>query len=126
MITKFKLYESVNKGEPEVNDYVICGPNHYLFDPANPAFKKFITNSIGLIWKHPSKNIYIVKYFDIPESFGNDSAYIPSNAFFQYSDYSKGLKIGNSLQFELKDIIYWSKNKEELEKVLKIRNYRLI
>ena len=114
MITKFKLYEELNAGEPEVGDYVIIEKEYDDFEDKNNV--NFINSSIGYIWKSPGKSTHIVKYNNIPDN---------TKQFFQYSDYSDGLKIGNSIIVYNDDIKYWSKNKEDLEHVIQSKKYNI-
>lgn len=115
MITKFKLFESVNDGTPGVGDYVIINENS---DTYSADALKFINNSIGHIWKSPdnSSNYFLVKYNDIPK----DVLF-----YFAYSDYSNGLKIGNSILIFTENVKYWSKDEEELIPLIQATKYNL-
>ena len=44
MITKFKFYEAVNQGEPEVGDYIIAN-----IDDFGGNIEKIINNNIGIL-----------------------------------------------------------------------------
>jgi FPC/CPF motif-containing protein YcgG len=114
MITKFKIFESLNKGVPKVGDYVIT--KEWDDDFYTDEALKFINNSIGYIFKNAGKYAFIIKYFDIPEDI---------KIYFQYSDYSEGLKVGNSILVNIKKVEYWSKNIKELEDILKAKKYNL-
>ena len=115
MITKFKLFESVNDGTPGVGDYVIVNEteeeNFYSDDALN-----FINNSIGIIFKKAGAHSFLIKYFDIPKNI---------IVYFQYSDYSDGLKVGNGILTSIKKIKYWSKDKEELIPLIQATKYNL-
>jgi len=115
MITKFKIFESVNDDKPTVGDYVIINENS---DTYSTEALKFINNSIGYIWKSPvnSSNYLLVKYNDIPK----DVMF-----YFGYSDYSEGLKIANSILIFSEKVKYWSKDKEDLIPLLQANKYNL-
>jgi len=113
MITKFKLFETLNEGEPEVGDYVIV--DMYNSDSDN-IIKDFRSNSIGLIWKKEDDDFLYIKYFNIPKNILK---------YFYFSDYSDGLNIGNSIFINKKWIKYWSKDKEELEPIISAKKYNL-
>jgi len=100
MITKFKLFEDVKEkgdkfSEPEEGDYVICSPDNFAVS------KNIVKNNIGQIARieddHNSnlKKIYI-----------------------NY-DLSSNLMAWNN------EIIYWSKNKKELEPYIAANKYNL-
>jgi phosphoribosyl 1,2-cyclic phosphodiesterase len=114
MITKFELYEESKEILPVVGDYIIAKKENDDFEDDN--FIDFVNSSIGYIFKNPGKYVYIVKYEDIPENI---------KSFFQYSDYTKGLKIGNSILVYGTDIEHWSKNKEDLTPFIKSNKYNL-
>ncbi len=76
----------------------------------------FINSSIGYIWKSPGTSTHIVKYYNIPDNI---------KQYFQYSDYSEGLKIGNSIITNNGEIKYWSKDKEDLLPFIQSNKYNL-
>ena len=120
MITKFKIYEELNAGEPEVGDWVIVNKKNYP-TAFNPKKYDFVNSSIGYIWKKPAVNLYLVKYFDIP---------VDQEQHFLYTDgFNTGPiphpMIGNSMQLSIGDIVYWSKNKEDLEHVIQAKKYNI-
>jgi len=108
MITKFKIYESINDGEPEIGDYVICDPDfRNLFN--------FINNNIGQIINYPSTtDKYVIKYENVPES------------IYSFFDVNISLS-GHTYKryFQRDEIIYWSKNKEDLEHLIQSKKYNL-
>ena len=122
MITKFKIYETINNGKPQVGDFVICDVSEQysrsdlLFFVTTEAID-FISKNIGYIWKIPTPENYLVKYFNIPENL--------EKFIFHYSDYSKGLKSGNSILIDIENIKHWSKNKEELKPFLVANKYNI-
>lgn len=114
MITRFKIFENINDGEPKVGDFVIIKtkdlPQLYNF------YGDFIKTSIGRIWKIHSVNFFLIKYENIPKEIKD---------YFSYSDYSKGLNIGNSILVHKRDIIYWSKNKEDLDYIIDAKKFNI-
>lgn len=107
-----KTYENIMK--PKVGDFVII--NRYDYFDFPEKFTNFLNKSIGYIFKQPSENYYLVKYFNIPDEI---------KEFFVYSDYSEGIKKGNSILSNRNEIKYWSKNEENLEKYLITDKYNL-
>ena len=104
MIIKFKLYETLNQGEPKIGDYVICDINYGFLS----IYVEFVSNSIGKIFKK-SEDCFYVKYYNIPEEILSD---------FKYSDYSERINVGNAIFVHETDVLYWSKNKQDLEEFL--------
>ena len=68
MITKFKIYEAINIGEPKVGDYVLIDPDRSRVLSDNVKF--YLKTNIGRIrYKKFDKSIgdiYIIDYYDIP------------------------------------------------------------
>ena len=119
MITQFKIFENVNHGEPEVGDYVICHSHMDFFYEVND----FTKTNIGEIIKIDSQVdkykyeyddnidvIYMVKYENVPKTLD----------FLVFKDYDC-----DSFVMYKDDIKYWSKNKEELEKVIEAEKYNI-
>jgi hypothetical protein len=115
MITKFKIFESINEGIPKIGDYVII--NNHEDDFYSDKALNFLNNSIGYIFKNAGKYSFLVKYFDIPE--------YDIKVYFQYSDYLDGLKVGNAILVNIKNIEYWSRDIKEIEDILKGKKYNL-
>lgn len=107
MITKFKIFESYDEGEPKLGDFIIAN----IDDPVD-----FIKNNLGRIWKVPSKNLFLVKYEDIPEEI---------KKYFSYSDYSKALNIGNSILVSKDQISHWAENERDLEHITQSKKYNI-
>ena len=83
MIIKYKIFEKLNQGEPEVGDYII------------------IKNKIGQITN------------DFPPNSNNKPATYET-------------KFDNQIWWiSFDEIRYWSKDKKDLERVLKTKNYSL-
>lgn len=115
MITKFELYENFKEIPPSIGYYVIIEKdNDDDFDDNN--YINYINTSIGYIWKSPGESTHIVKYNNIPDNI---------KQYFQYSDYSDGLKIGNSVITNNDEIKYWSKDKEDLIPFIQSNKYNL-
>jgi len=116
MITKFKIYEAVNKGEPEVGDYVIAkiddfGDLFLLDEGWFGNIEKIINNNIGIL-------VNVVEEIDVTnEPF---CVKYPGADFGESDNFEK-----DYWWFSENDIIYWSKNKEELEEILATKKYNL-
>ena len=121
MITKFKLFEEINVGEPKVGDYVICEE----IPQSTPKFQyadviEFLKNNIGKIKKisyNPDPNLegverysYIVAYNNIPLSLITYFLSGKNNARRMFKD----------------NIIYWSKDRDELETILLSKKYNVL
>ena len=66
MITKFKIYENINEGEPKIGDYVICT----TINNKTPELLHFLSNNIGK-YIQVSKYIsfpYQIQFYNIPKS----------------------------------------------------------
>jgi hypothetical protein len=113
------MFESINQGEPEVGDYAICHSHMEFFTEVND----FTETNIGELIKIDSQVdkykyeyddnidvIYMVKYENVPRTLD----------FLVFKEYG-----GDSLVMYREDIKYWSKNKEELEKVIESEKYNL-
>lgn len=110
MIVKFKLYESINQGEPEVGDYVICherGIDDELTDFEDSHIGQIVRDDYDL-----EEFSYLVKY-DYPENL---------TSFFNSScaGDDKGARA-----FGRWEIKYWSKNREDLEHIISAKQYNL-
>ena len=113
MIIKFKIFEEINDGKPQVGDYVICEEENFNKNPV----KKYVNENIGKIIKIHSPNSilwFLIEYdidfitcgFDIDK--------------FQLEEDPIGCR--NMNRDEIK---YWSKDKEELESILSAKKYNL-
>ena len=96
MITKFKLYETINEGEPKKGDYVIVSVKNDDF--------YFTTDTIDSLNNNIHRLINI--YFDT-----NSTTYV--------------IDFSNNWLLNRNQIIYWSKNYEDLEPVLKSRKFNI-
>lgn len=115
MITKFKIYEKLNIGikdtKPEKGDYVITTLD-YIIDEGDQApgidiirkCRNYIENNIGQISHYSSDTVFIT-YENLPV----DGNFIPNE----------------DVAFDIKYIIYWSKNKKDLEPIIAAKKYNL-
>lgn len=106
MITNFKIFESINVGEPKVGDYVII---KYFneFGLPDKNFEECLKNNIGQIREVDKvDNDYVIEYSEL---------------------HKKLLKIFNNnlVPFNKKHIEYWSESKEELEALIRSKKYNL-
>jgi hypothetical protein len=106
MITKFKIFENINEGRPEIDDYVLLKYATYHNDMTN-----FLNNNIGKII-FIDDNFCIIEYYNVPDLI---------NHRFDYN------KINNTYKktFKTRFISYWSKNREDLEDILMANKYNL-
>jgi len=107
MITKFELFESLNIGEPKFYDYVICSTD-------SPEIKEFVSNHIGQITRvfHEGET-KPVGYDDFMVEYGRENIPEKLNTFYFLHGNHSGWR-----GFKREDIIYWSKDKEDLEKII--------
>lgn len=109
MIIKFKLFEHIHENKPDVGDYVICDEQN-CFDK---IAIEFIKNNIGVCIKIKRKpgepELFLIKFLN--------SA--PDLCYF------KNDKKGNSRYFYLEEIVFWSKDKEDVETYIVAKNFNL-
>lgn len=103
-----KFNESFNVGEPEIGDYVICESNG---KPDEKELYDFISVNIGIISgiREERKHSYEVKYDNMIH---NLSVYSVDNENY-------------IIPFKLSEILYWGKDKSELETILKTTKFNL-
>ena len=103
--------DSSKKEEPQIGDYVICEEplTIHIFEELN----RFISSNIGQIVQIDDElpDRYFIQYLNIPENL---------KLFFKYLK-----KITNCRAMRRKNIIYWSRNKEDLEVILSSNKYNL-
>ena len=111
-ISSYKDYIKTSD-KPMVDDYVIC-------DDSLPEVSEFVNNSIGVIvmLEHDKNgNIeYVVEYDNIPEDIISE---------FEHKYYGMGNGYGYCRNMLVYEIIYWSKNKEDVEEYLTEKKYNL-
>jgi hypothetical protein len=109
-----KLYEDFN--EPQIGEYVIVNSD---ISHNNDKFKKFISNSIGIIIKINYDKSILIKYIKIPANIKHN---------FKYRDmpnYRPSRNPGNTILVGKDDILYHCKNKEGCEMFLTANKYNL-
>jgi len=109
MITKFKLYESVDVGTPELGDYVIC-----YEDDDSSKLLDWLKTVIGKIIKVNDDDVickFDVKYENFPEDI---------ETYFYEEYYGERYRPMKDVE-----ILHWSKNKEDLEIFLDSNKYNL-
>jgi len=120
-----KKYEEIEEAtylsEAQIGDYVICYDETFIdhYDPyVDKIMNEFLENNVGKIIDYNSEkyhydhNIrYIVKYQDIPEEIE------------KYFVYNNGIRSVRG--FRRKEILYSSKDKEELEILIATNKYNL-
>lgn len=108
MITKFKLFEELNEGEPKLGDYVICCEQ----ESGDDVFDNFLLQNIGQIIARNNGNYdYGIKYNDVPKE-----------VLFYFGSQGKHKLVRPMTKDE---IIYWSENKEDLEPYIQSKKYNL-
>jgi len=110
MITQFKIYEKLNVNEPEVGDYVIVQSNDFLVD-----INEFTKNRIGKLYNifkplYADDLSYTIIYDDIPKELD----------FYKFK-----IDDEEAISMNKEDIRYWSKYKEDLEKILMTNKFNL-
>lgn len=101
-----KTYEELNIGKPEIGDYVICQDLEYEEEDGERDFLLNIVGKIENIKKDPNHGLlYSV---DLGES-------------------KEALVIwGDTIQdFNIKEIKYWSKDRDDLETIVQANKYNL-
>jgi len=128
MITKFEIFESLNSGEPELGDYVICSAGIIRDLLMTATELDFVSNNIGKITrvlkeseKGPFRVLkesekgreveYIVGYRDIVEE------------IVRWHNW-KGDFV-NDYKVKCEEITHWSKNISDLERVLAQKRFDL-
>lgn len=113
MITNFKIFENINKGEPEIGDYVICEEK---IGSISQFIKDFVNSNIGKIMAildKPSVYDFWIHY-DIPDD----------EKFKLF--YSSNEEVPSSWRkMKRNEIKYWSRNKEDLEPILAGTKYNI-
>lgn len=118
-----KTYENYNE-KPKVGDYILANIKNSIPIAHYGEYQEFINNSIGKIieisYDHSEKEYYLtVKYENIPK-----------NIEFLFHSY---LEAGNisyngeriTTSIFMNDIVFYSNNKEEVQKILDAKKYNL-
>ena len=106
-----KTFENIKK--PQVGDYVLC-----YEDAKDHNLKEFINNNIGKISIIRDKGSYIecnytIEYENIPSIISN-----------RFTNFKKGDK-KNERNMREEEIIFFSKNKEDVELYMQANKYNL-
>jgi hypothetical protein len=130
-----KAYENVNDDELKVGDYVLCkdlrelSKNNQFFD-VQEIFKNFISKNAGKVIKINNNDEIFISYgnVNIPDE-------ILDYAFYtEYSLLKSGIQgyvipgyetYSNIVAFNKNEIIYFSKNKEDVELSIQTIKYNL-
>ena len=118
MITRFKIFENLNEGKPDVGDYVICKYKLGDYGYGSEKMTNFLENSIGKIvlnMKDKNNFDYLITFDNIPKRILK---------FFR-TPYAEDKYKGSVLWFGLTRIKFWSKDKEELEALIQANKYNL-
>ena len=102
-IKKFEM----NEDKPSNGDYVICGGKYFSDSSFNKECLNLVINKIGII-------------NNMTYSYSNLSCMIKYN--LKKSD---NINWSGNYFCELDDILYWSKDKEELELILKSNKFNI-
>jgi len=131
MITKFKLYESINIGEPEVGDYVLC---HLEEDDSNEQkiTSNFLNKNIGILVKIDKNKDKFEVYDNYKVKFDEEFDYYSqwNNLAISFDNNLSSVEfdddhVNNVASFYLDEIDHWSKNKEDLEHIVQAKKYNL-
>ena len=107
-----KTYETLNEGTPEIGDYVIIR----MWTHLNGELMNFINNNIGQIaYKSSLGNELTIKYDNVPGKL--------QTHFVFPGSLSKDKRLSRT--FHKNEILYFSKDKTELEFELKVSKYNL-
>lgn len=110
MITKFRLFENINIGEPKVKDYVVCSETPNIFYKNEDWYNDYI-ELINILKDKIGKIViidelsYLVEYKDVPKKLRQD--------FFVHNDKKQLV----CRRFAREDIVFWSKNKKDLSNI---------
>jgi len=112
MITKFKIYESIDIGEPELGDYVICD------ESVEPILSDWLKANIGRAITTENRNGCIFDVYYDNEPPGNISFYFQGPKMFK-------LKERYYRPMRRDEILHWSKNKKDLDFFIDAIKYNL-
>jgi len=102
-----KTFEKLNQKKPQVGDYVIC-------QDEEDDLISFMNNNIGKIIdiSHNDKIPFDIEYENIPSNIQN------------YFGFNNNIKNNNRVMSR-EEILYWSKNKEDLKQIILQRKYNI-
>jgi hypothetical protein len=106
-----KKYEQLKEQEPKIGDFVICTDNGITNDK---NFESYLNTNIGkiILIRDNDKDPYCVLYEDIPSNFKVYASIVHD-------------KIRKLIKFNRDEIKYFSKNKEDLERIIIANKYNI-
>ena len=119
-----KHKETLNIGKPKVGNYIIYKDSKKSTCEVDILFDEFVANNIGKIYKKRkfASNLttgegsgYLVEYDNIPKKI--------KDYFHTETDNFNEPLIREAKKDE---IIYWSKNKEDIEMILAAKKYNIV
>ena len=112
-----KTFENINDSL-QIGDYVICECNSYTSGEIND----FLKNNIGKYVKYITNNKSVVENFRYAIEYDN----VPHELCQYSSIFSNESGIANiCMRVNISEIIYFSKNKKDLEVIIKSNQYNL-
>lgn len=130
-----KAYENINDDKLKVGDYVLCkdlrelSRNNQFFN-VQEIFKNFISKNAGTVIKINNDDEIFISYgnVDIPDEI-LDYAFYTEQSLSKYGIQGyiiPGYKTySNIVVFNKNEIIYFSKNKEDVELFIQTKKYNL-
>lgn len=107
-----KTFETVNEGEPQVGDYVICK------ESMDENLDEFISNNIGKFVRFRVENDPVANIFECIIQYEN----IPTQ--LQYG-FDCAINLNNCRGMRIDEISKWSKNKKDLDLEIELKKYNL-
>ena len=121
-LVEYEDLDNVSDDGPDIGDYVICTSENYL--GIDPRIENFLADNIGQIIEINNNPHYPYKIqYDIifdKNGLSLDSRYHFNRVYFQFNSDPDGCRIFNRRQ-----ILVYSRNKEDLEIKLNQRKYNL-
>ena len=116
-----KLFEELNQNVPHIGYYAIANSND-----ADEETQNFFLTHIGKISSIFHDKIDI-EYVDVPEDLSYGSNWDDNCYMFKYLSEPNHKHSRNtpSLQNSNSEVLYWSKNREDLEDILTANKYNL-
>lgn len=113
MIIKFKLFETLNQGQPEKGDYVLSKVEDPVIGEELNKLDDFLQNNIAQITGYDCGRLIL--------QFGKMSIDYEINCHFDRNRFSDDMRRYSSIN----NITHWSKDKEDLEMYLASKKYNL-
>lgn len=116
-----KLFEELNIGEPQIDDYVIC--KDLDVDNSGDYLNFFLLNNIGKFIR--LSNNYDVNVTSLPEKYKYMIQYDNVPCEFE-EDFHFGEPRNNDCRImKREEILFWSKDKKDLESIITANKYNL-